>query len=251
VSFRILDYKALQALEDPEWLVDGVIPTGVGGSRGMLFGKWGSGKSFVALDLAHCVATGLDWHGRPTQKGRVAYVAAEGAFGLKRRASAWAKQYGFLGAVPRIHYVMDGVNLMSLPHVERLLDTLQEDTPGLPDLVVIDTLANSMPGGDENEAKDINTMMEGVGRIQAVTRGAVMLVHHQGYSEDTRARGSSSLPGHMDFILGAEKTGNKIALKCHKQKDAEDFATMHFTLKPLAGSCVLERASNVVSMRVR
>ena len=251
MSFRVLDYRDLQDLEDPEWLIEGVIPTGAGGSRGLLYGKWGSGKSFVALDMAHAVATGTSWHGRPVKRKRVAYVAAEGAFGIKRRASAWARHHGF-EALPRIQYVLDGVNLMSIANVDLLLETLRETAPVYPALVVIDTLANSMPGGDENLTKDINLMMEGVGRIQAVTRGAVMLVHHQGYSEDNRARGSSSLPSHMDFIASVEKTGQHIAVKCKKQKDAEDFIDLHFRLLPVAGSCVIEQAGpKALSMRTR
>lgn len=252
MSYRILDYKGLQSLRDPEWLVDGIIPTGEGGSLGMLFGKWGSAKSFVALDMAHSIATGIDWHGRPTVKGRVAYVVAEGALGFKYRAAAWARHHGFNAGIPRMHYVTDPVDLMDMRRVELLLDTLQSDTPGLPDLTIIDTLARSMPSGDENETKDMNAVVAGLGRIQAVTRGSVLVVHHQGHNEETqRARGSSVLPGACDYILSCAKTGNRVAVECRKQKDAEEFAPLHFELKPVAGSCVIETASNLLSMKVR
>jgi hypothetical protein len=37
---------------------------------------------------------GHDWQGRKVRKSRVLYVAAEGAFGLKKRIRAWTKTYG-------------------------------------------------------------------------------------------------------------------------------------------------------------
>ncbi len=248
MSFRILDYAGLQRLEPPQWLVDNVIPSGPGGSLGVLFGKPGTAKSFVALDMAHCISTGLDWHGRQVHKGRVVYLAAEGALGFKGRAYAWAKSRGFSN-IPRAHYVLDPVNLMDMRNVETFMETMRADLPGAPDLVIIDTLARSMPGGDENETKDMSAAVTGLGRIQ--TLGCVvMVVHHQGHNEETdRARGSSVLPGACDFMLRTEKKGKGvIKLHCFKQKDADEFDAMTFDMKPYAGSIVLEVASNLLRL---
>jgi len=81
----LLNRTALKALPDPEPLVDGVLDQG---TVALLYGKWGSGKSFIALDWAASVATGRAWQGRSTEQRRVLYVAAEGAFGFKGRVDA-------------------------------------------------------------------------------------------------------------------------------------------------------------------
>src|SRR4051794_24201973 len=60
---RLLDAAGLQAIPPPAPLVDGWL---FKDSLAWLGGKPGHGKTFVAVDLAGCVATGLPWHGHPT-----------------------------------------------------------------------------------------------------------------------------------------------------------------------------------------
>ena len=48
-------------------------------------------KSFVALDMACCVAIGRPWHGRAVKQGRVLYCVGEGAAGFPKRLRAWIK----------------------------------------------------------------------------------------------------------------------------------------------------------------
>lgn len=247
-SFRILDYAALLRLQEPRWLVDTIVPIGEGGSLGVLFGKPGTGKSFVALDLAHCVATGVDWHGRSVKQGEIVYLAAEGALGFKGRATAWAKSRGFR-AVRNAHYVIDPINLMDLRNVDAFLRTLRDDGITTPSLIVIDTLARSMPGGDENETKDMSAVVTGLQRIQT-TGASVLVVHHQGHNDEAvRARGSSVLPAAADYMLRTSKTGRTIRLECAKQKDAEEFAPLTFELKAYDKSAVLMPSSQLLQFR--
>lgn len=231
-------------------MVKNIIPTGEGGSLGVLFGKPGSGKSFVALDIAHCIATGIDWHGRKCQRGKMVYLAAEGALGFKRRVEAWEASRGF-EYTPRAHYVIDPINLMDMRSVELFLRTLHEDGIHRPALVVIDTLARSMPGGDENETKDMSAVVTGLGRIQTLGC-SVLVVHHQGHNDEAeRARGSSVLPAAADYMMRTAKTGRSIRLECTKQKDSEEFAPITFEMKAVAGSVVLEQTSNLVRLTTR
>ena len=48
-------------IHSPDWLIQGVIEKG---TLAAVIGESGSGKSFLALDLAACVQTGKPWHGR-------------------------------------------------------------------------------------------------------------------------------------------------------------------------------------------
>lgn len=237
MSYRVLSYNDVQKLQDPEWLVDNIIPTGPGGSLGVLFGKPSAAKSFVAVDIAHHIATGLDWHGRPVQKGRTVYFAAEGGLGFKYRTRAWARAYGFQN-IPRSHYIFDSLDLMDLREVDRLLRAIDE-LPDPPSLVVIDTLARSMRG-DENETKDMSAAMLGAQRLQTLNC-CVLLIHHLGHSEERQdsPRGSSALVGAADFMVKCERKGKMVKVSCAKQKDGDEFTPFELEMTSVAGSVVL------------
>lgn len=237
MSYRVLSYNDVQRLQDPEWLVDNIIPTGPGGSLGVIFGKPGAAKSFVAVDIAHHIATGQTWHGRPVRKGRSLYFAAEGGLGFKYRTRAWAKAYG-LQNIPRAHYIFDSLDLMDLREVDRFMQAVDE-LPDPPSLVVIDTLARSMKG-DENETRDMGAAVLGAQRIQTLNC-CVLLIHHLGHSEERQdtPRGSSALTGAADFMIKCEKRGRGVKLSCAKQKDGDEFAPIELELISVAGSVVL------------
>ena len=70
--------------------------TGVAGLI-VLFGASGSGKTFVALDLAYAIAMGVQWRGNRVKKGRVLSIAVDvgsrvpaHATSMGRVLSAWA-----------------------------------------------------------------------------------------------------------------------------------------------------------------
>jgi hypothetical protein len=71
---------------EPEYLIDGLIESS---SLVQMFGDPGAGKSFLALDVAACVATGKAFHGLEVKQGPVIYVAGEGYNGIRRRLTGW------------------------------------------------------------------------------------------------------------------------------------------------------------------
>src|SRR6516165_3433585 len=83
---QLINRSGLLNLPDPEPLICNVLDQG---TVALLYGRWGTGKSFIALDWACSVATKRPWQARPTERRHVLYVAAEGAFGLKGRVHAW------------------------------------------------------------------------------------------------------------------------------------------------------------------
>ena len=54
--FRFLSDVELDEQPPPEWLIDGVLPAG---SFAVLAGPPASGKSFLAVQVAYCVACGI------------------------------------------------------------------------------------------------------------------------------------------------------------------------------------------------
>ena len=83
---QILTRSALHNLPNPEPLIDNVLDQG---TTALLYGRWGTAKSFIALDWGLSVVTGRNWQGRTTQQRRTLYIAGEGAFGFKGRIDAW------------------------------------------------------------------------------------------------------------------------------------------------------------------
>lgn len=68
----------IEVTKNTEWIIDDVLPRH---EVALIAGAWGSGKSFLALDMAGAVARGERWYGYPTQRTRVALVLAEGGAG--------------------------------------------------------------------------------------------------------------------------------------------------------------------------
>src|SRR5690606_15368852 len=86
-GLHLLSYAEMEAMPEPEWLVEGVLQKR---SAAVMFGKSNAFKSFLAVDIGLSVETGLDWHGHAVSKGGVLFVATEGANGVGRlRIPAW------------------------------------------------------------------------------------------------------------------------------------------------------------------
>lgn len=226
---RVLNRSELDSIRPPEWLVDGIFTTGLT----TLFGPSGGGKSFVGVDWSCHVSTGLPWFGRQVKRKRVLYIAAEGASGLARRVRSWEKDRG--ARADDLYVAPQASNAMSVPDMVLLSQEIQERQIGM---VVVDTLARSMTGGDENAAQDIGIVVNALEQIKATHDCAVVLIHHSGV-ERGRPRGSTALRGAMDTVVICEGTPGRVTITCDKQKDDEKFAPWSFKLKPVGESVVL------------
>ena len=77
--------------ENLSWLVKHSLPAS---SVITIFGASGTGKSFLALDLALHVSWNLPWLGLKTVGGQAVYIAAEGGLGIFQRIKAWHLHHG-------------------------------------------------------------------------------------------------------------------------------------------------------------
>lgn len=222
---RLLDIDDIEDLRPPEWLVDGILTEN---GLSVLWGRSGAMKSFVALDIAMCVATGHDWHGQAVKQGPVIYVAAEGAHGLGRRAIGWRKTRGKDATKPLFKLVPHNISMIS-EDCEALI-TAVLDTAAKPKLIIIDTLARTFGTGDENKQADMNAFVSACDRLKDATGANVMVIHHSGVHEDKRERGSNVLRGAADTVIKVGRKDDRIDIINHgpegKQKDAEEFETI-------------------------
>ena len=231
-AFRFLHWGDLLREPAVEWLVEGHLPAG---GLTTLTGPANSYKTFLALDLALSVITGEPWHGRNVVSGPVVYVAAEGHTGaVRQRIQAWLDAHA-PSDPDGLAYVPGPVNLM---RPEETVEFLQEAEPMRPRLIIIDTLARCMVGGDENSARDVGQVLDHIGLIQRRTGAAVLVVHHSGHNQ-TRERGSSALRAAVDTAVQVGANGLGVSLACKKQKDAEPFADVHLRPEHQSGSLIL------------
>lgn len=181
----------------PVWVIDGMAETD---SLTILFGDPESGKSFLAMDWAACVATGHPWKSKPVRKGPVLYVNGEGHNGINRRFTAWCiannidlKEHPLYLSTTTTA-LTDEVARAELEAV--IAEFIREH--GMPAAIVIDTLARNFGPGDENSTQDMGRAVETLDAIRRMTGAWVIAVHHSGHADKTRARGSIVLRGSAD-----------------------------------------------------
>lgn len=200
---------------------------------GLVFGDPGTSKSFLAVGLSACVASGLEWMGHRVEQCPVVYIAGEGHNGLSRRLRAWGVRHGVdLADVPL--FVSSTSAALTDPSV---LDDVQlaingvSSSYGQPGLLVIDTIARNFGPGDENSTQDMGRFIQACDLIREKYRCTVLLIHHTGHADKSRARGAMALKGAVDaeYRLDRDETG-VIRLECTKMKDALPPEPMAFRL---------------------
>jgi hypothetical protein len=202
-----------------EWLIQQYIEAN---TLGIMFGEPGVGKSFIALDMACCIATGEAWQGLPVKQGPVFYIAGEGHAGIRRRLKAWSVRRG---VVPEnVMISSTAVALTDGEAVQNLIQTIKAMTKkyGKPALIVVDTLARNFGGRDENSNQDMGLFVQHMDQLKHELQTTVLIVHHSGQGNKDRARGASALKGAVDIEHRVEaRAGGTIALQTTKMKDAE------------------------------
>lgn len=245
--FTFMSLGELMMMEPPAWILDGIlIETGLA----TVFGAPANGKSFIVLDWTLCLAHGVPWLNRSVQQRGVVYIAGEGAGGLGKRVQAWHQARGLSASGVPFHVLPTAVNMLDgKADVPQLVQAIQ--ALGSVGVVVIDTLARSFVGGDENDAKDMGMFIANCGRLREALGGLVIAVHHSGKDKEKGSRGSTTLPAAVDTEVVVEKTEGlpNLTMRIRKQKDGEDGLTIPLRLQrvevvhPVTGevstSCVI------------
>jgi len=251
LSERFLTLEELGNLPEPKWMIEGLFEQD---ALVMLVGPPGSFKSFLAIDWALSLATGRPWNGRGIKPSRVLYALGEGKASLLKRIHAWVdynalskSEYNTLNANFRVTF--DVPQLAIQRETGRFITDLDTDAFN-PTLLVIDTLARSYVGKNENDAMDVGIWVDSADKLRH--RGMTVLVlHHTKKNVEfgLRERGNTAWLGAMDsaFMLERNPEGYKgfAKLYCTKQKDhqePEDVWMQHQQIRPnpdAEGSIVL------------
>ena len=214
--FTVYTLEELEALPEPQFLVEGVL---IEGTDAVLYGESEAHKSGTAISMACAVAGGREWMGRKTRQGAVLFVAGEGGALLSRRFAATLKHEGVERA-QNIHVISDNVDAYAGEvHIEALTALAEDIRPAL---IVWDTISQHSGSATENsdEMKNVLRNM----RIIARSCGAANLIlAHPGKDLERGVRGWSGQKNNIDALFNQRRSEQYITLKCEKQKDAPHF----------------------------
>lgn len=217
--FKLLTGADVRALPVPQWRIKGVLP-----AQGLaaLYGPSASGKSFLALDMAAAIACGRTWFGHKVSPAPAVYVALEGEAGFKLRVQAWERHHE--QSLPNdLQIVLQPFKL------EADVDDLAKVIPKGA-VVFIDTLNRAAPTADENSSKDMGAILEQAKRLQALTAGLVIVVHHTGKDIARGLRGHSSLLAALDAAIVVSRNSDSREWLIAKSKDGVDGGAYPFRL---------------------
>jgi len=230
-----------------------------------------SGKTaFILSAGVHMAAGCKDWLGLKILTGPVLYVASEAPGSVKMRARAAVAQFAKQGHVA--FYIVTAVPALgdersSALHAQYIIASIRrvEELEGTPVvLLVVDTLASCLGGGDENGSGMV-LLTNCAKAIAAATGVCVVLVHHPSKGDASSARGHTSLAAACDSIILVEKEAESGEVRTATLIKARDHATgakLRFALKPVAlperdsfgeplTSVVVEPATGIPEQRKR
>jgi len=198
-----------------------------------------TGKTFWALDASSRVVRGVTVLDRKSKPCGVVYIASESAAGVRTRMKGLRTEIGPLGGGFRL--IGDAPNLTDVDDVLALTTTLQQlkdsmsgtDTPL--GMVVLDTLSASIPGADENTAKDMSPVLTSLQAMATRLELLVLVIAHTGKDITQGLRGWSGLFANADgVIMLAEpvEMGPRTGV-IQKVKDAQSGDAFAFELIPI------------------
>lgn len=234
LKLRLFSEDEFDNRPEPEWLIEGVLPKG---GLAYVIGEPGAGKTFVMVDFVYGVGTGMPWWGHAIKEpGTVLYIAAEDASGLQLRARSWRQRHLNGRTTGRVHF-LDAAPQVADPDAREALVQIAIEIQ--PTLIVVDTQARVTAGMDENNAKDMSTLLNLVDRIQRTTKSAVVLVHHPARGGKA-PRGIGSQEGAADVVIFVDKDDDDvITVKNTKQKNGPEFESLTLKLESEGRSAVL------------
>lgn len=230
--FEVISVGAFLQTPAPRWLVKGVLPEA---GLAVVFGESGSGKSFWVLDLIASIAQGTPWRGKAVVKRPCLYICAEGVGGARNRVAALCAQQGLAPDGLNLGVIPDAPNLLKTTDVKALIQSV-EAWGARPGVIVIDTLAQTTPGANENSGEDMGLALAHCKTLHQRTGALVVLVHHSGKDKGKGARGWSGLRAAADVeieVLHEEGQTNRMA-EVTKQKDGEAGLQFPFLLAGVA-----------------
>lgn len=166
----------LKDIEKPKELIQGVLHQGL---KGVLASSSKAGKTWLLLDMALSVASGLPWIKWQTTKAKVLVVNFEiPEYFLRDRIHLLTHKKAELGKydLSNLHlWTLRGFNSGFEDLLQEISRTIRNENYGL---VIIDPVYKGLAGADENNAGDIALMCNNFEALCEETGAAIVYAHH-------------------------------------------------------------------------
>ena len=231
LSGRLLSFEKIiqEPLPPIEWVIESLIPHH---NRVVVFGEFGSKKSWLLLDMGLHIAGGVPWLDKFSvpQPRSVLYIDEEmPEYELRRRVKLLGVGAGLEGKeIPFRATSHLGLKFFNDGKTEGLLKSLKAEGFD-PNIVIVETLRRVLDGS-ENEAVDVSAFWHSVGPVLAAGK-TLIISHHMRKAnprfqgEDTRNRASGS----TDILAGADcgfavtrEKGELFKVQCVKSRTAKE-----------------------------
>tara|TARA_A100001391_G_scaffold86806_2_gene57189 strand:- start:335 stop:1678 length:1344 start_codon:yes stop_codon:yes gene_type:complete len=202
-----LRYDLDVPVERVRFLIDGVFRAE---SIGILGGQSSSGKTYVLLEMARCLATGSAFFGREiNERVGTLIVAGEGGATLANRIAAMKLHNGLAPDDPLPIAILEDLaplnTVAGQDAIERFIPSVKEHFKmkfGMPlGMIFFDTLAATFDLDDENSNATASRAVRLMMQISRQHGAAVCAVHHLGKNSSAGLRGASAWRGGVDQTL--------------------------------------------------
>lgn len=202
---------ALCAQPPLEWCVEGLLPLS---SVSMLVGAPGAKKTFLAIDLAVCVAMGKPWLGKPVRQGPVIFVDEQiGPHALKSRFNAALQAHGAGPETPLYFTSLANYNLRENESANNFTDFVESWQPSI---VIIDSFSNLLQGANESSLGAVLPVLFNLRMLAEFNHAAVLVTHHT--NRHGVFQGSSAISASMDLILAVESAPSETLIQIQPAK---------------------------------
>lgn len=231
-GFLLHWFRDVTPMLDAQDFVQGLL---VSGSIITVYGAWGSGKTFWVTTLALHVAAGFPFAGRRVDQGGVVYCLMESGVGFQNRVALWRDEHGlgdydlpFVAVTEHLNMLDPEANLdLFISACKAAAARMRVPLR----LIVIDTLARALSGGNESAPEHMGALVMNADRLRRETGAAVLFVHHSGKDQARGARGHSSLSAAVDTEIEISASDGEHCATVLKQRDLDKGTAFGFTLR--------------------
>ena len=195
-------------------------------SRAIIFGRWGSFKSMISMDLGFSIASGRDWLGFNTRKSKVLVVQVEiSQHNLQKRIAKYVANH--------IGDDIDNIRFWTAPYLridqKLYFDMLAREVNEVkPDVVIYDPVYRLM-GGNLSENNAVTALLDRIDAIQNQFGLASILVSHTRktskdfYDLGQELIGGSFFQNWCDTSIGIELVNDsKVTMKFLKVRNHDE-----------------------------
>jgi len=206
----IIAAHELLSLQPPVALIEGLFALG---HVGALAGEFGTGKTFLALDLARAVALGQAWLGATARAGLVVFIESDSpARSLVPRLLALEARHSGLLTSQRLHFLCEPLTLdvVAQDLLTRIRD-LEDHHGEMVRLIIVDSLTVTMPEVGGGALGGIDAARAWIQAARILTEGdqrTVLGLAHVGKDSSRGILGSVALPAAMDVVLSLRSSGD-------------------------------------------